>query len=81
MQVFVNSHAHLVPSEVWKDYLLISAAGGNWEQKLDQYSVNTIVVDVAQRGPLIKALKLKKDVWELSYEDGVGAVFRRLKPL
>jgi len=81
MQVFVNSHAHLVPQEVWRDYMSISAAGGNWEQKLDQYSVNTVVVDVAQRAALIKALKLKKDVWELSYEDGVGAVFRRLKPL
>jgi len=81
MQVFVNSHAHLVPQEVWRDYMSISAAGGNWEQKLDHYSVNTVVVDVAQRAALIKALKLKKDVWELSYEDGVGAVFRRLKPL
>ena len=81
MQVFLNSHAHLVPTEVWKDYLLISAAGGGWEQKLDQYSVNTVVVDVAQRGTLIKALKQKKDVWELTYEDGVGAVFRRHKPL
>ena len=81
MQVFVNSHAHLVPTEVWKDYLLISSAGGNWEQKLDQYSVNTVVVDVAQRAALIKALALKKDVWELTYEDGVGAVYRRLKPL
>ena len=85
MQVFVNSHAHLVPREVWQDYMLISAASGGWEQKLDQYSVNTVVVDVAQRGSLIKALKLKKDIWELTFEDGTGpgagAVFRRLKPL
>ncbi len=81
MQVFVNSHAHLVPREVWQDYLLVSAGGANWEQRLDHYSVNTVVADVAQRGALIKALKLKKEVWELSYEDGVGAVFRRLKPL
>ena len=81
MQVFVNSHAHLVPREVWQDYMSISSASANWDQKLDQYSVNTVVVDVAQRGALIKAIKLKKEIWELSYEDGVGAVFRRLKPL
>lgn len=81
IQVFVNSHAHLVPREVWQDYMLISAASRGWEQKLDQYRVNTVVVDLAQRGAMIKALKLKQDVWELSYEDGVGAVFRRIKPL
>ncbi len=81
MQVFLNSHAHLVPREVWLDYLSVGAASANWDQKLDQYSVNTIVIDAAKHGALIKAIKLKKDVWELSYEDGVGAVFRRLKPL
>ncbi len=81
MQVFLNSHAHLVPREVWQDYLAVSTGSANWEQKLDHYSVNTVVADVAQRGALIKALKLKKDVWELTYEDGIGAVFRRLKPL
>lgn len=81
MQVFVNSHAHLVPQEVWKDYMSVSSAAANWDQKLDQYSVNTVVVDVDKRGALIKAIKLKKDMWELSYEDGVGAVFRRIKPL
>ena len=81
MQVFLNSHAHLVPREVWQDYMAISSASANWEQKLDQYSVNVVVVDVAQRGALIKAIKLKKETWELSYEDGIGAVFRRLKPL
>ena len=80
-QLFLNSHAHLVPQEVWQDYMSISSGAANWDQKLDQYSVNTIVVDVAQRGALIKAIKLKRDAWELSYEDGVGAVFRRLKPL
>ena len=81
MQVFLNSHAHLVPREVWQDYMSVGAASANWEQKLDQYSVNTIVVDAAKHGALIKSVKLKKDVWQLTYEDGVGAVFRRLKPL
>jgi hypothetical protein len=80
MQLFLNSHAHLVPREVWQDYMAISAAS-NWEAKFDNYSVNTVVVDQQDRSALIRALKSKKDVWELSYEDGIGAVFRRIKPL
>lgn len=85
MQVFVNSHAHLVPNEVWKDYIQISSAAGNWEQKLDQYNVNTIVVDTTQRTALISALKQKQSLWTLTFEGGDGpgrgAVFRRVKPL
>ncbi len=60
--------------------MAISSASG-WESKLDNYSVNTVVVDQQDRSALIRAMKAKKDVWELTYEDGIGAVFRRLKPL
>lgn len=79
-QLFLNSHAHLVPREVWQDYMAISSASG-WESKFDNYSLNTVVVDQQDRSALIRAMKAKKDVWELTYEDGIGAVFRRLKPL
>ena len=80
IQLFVNSHAHLVPREVWQDYMAISSAT-NWESKLNNYSINTVVVDLQDRLALVKALKARKDDWELSYEDGIGAVFRRKKPL
>ena len=38
--------------------LAISAASG-WETKFDNYSVNTVVVDLQDRSALIKALKAK----------------------
>ncbi len=80
IQVFLNSHAHMVPKEVWRDYLAIASASTNWEDKLDRYGINTVILDHAFRRPLINRLKENAD-WRLMYEDRVGAVFRRKHPI
>ncbi|WP_459555108.1 hypothetical protein [Lacunimicrobium album] len=80
LQVFVNSHAHMVPREVWQDYLSIAQAVTGWDDKLDRYGINTVIIDHAFRRGLINRLKENKD-WRLMYEDRVGAVFRRKKPI
>ncbi|WP_437187697.1 hypothetical protein SH668x_001103 [Planctomicrobium sp. SH668] len=80
MQIFANSHAHLIPEEIWSDYHAISRLGVNWEDRLNRYSVNTVVVDQRSRGDLIKALE-KLTTWKKSYSDAKGAVFKRVKPL
>ena len=76
LKVFVTSHAHLVPHEVWRDYLTVINLGSNWDDVFDRYAIDTIVVDQADRGDLIS--KLKTDLrWNLSYEDGLAAIFTR----
>ncbi len=81
IQVFLNSHAHLVPREVWLDYMHISGGGSSWEAKLNAYSVNTVVVDRQRRAALIRSIEQKPADWESVYEDGLGVVFRRKQPL
>lgn len=76
MQVFLNSHAHLIPEEVWGDYFAIINMAGNWENLLDRYGVQAVVVDRAGRTPLINAME-KLDGWEKKYSDNRGAVFVR----
>jgi len=76
LQVFVNSHAHLVPEQVWQDYLVISRAGPGWEDKLDRYGVNTVVTELEGREPLIKELE-QNTKWEKKYSDNKGVVFVR----
>lgn len=80
IEVFLNSHAHMVPREVWKDYLSIANLVNGWDDKLDRYGVNTIVVDHAFRRPMITRLK-ENSAWRLMYQDRVGAVFVRKQPL
>jgi len=80
LKVFVNSHAHVIPEEVWQDYLQIAHASGSWEEKLNRYSVNTVVLDHQSRKELIAAMEKLPD-WEKAYSDGKGTILVRKTPL
>lgn len=81
MQLFVNSHAHLIPRDVWMAYMQIIEQRSGWEETLDKYGINTIVVDMANRESLIKKLK-EDDKWQLPPEERDGQViFTRKKPI
>jgi hypothetical protein len=78
---FVYSHAHLVPNEIWRHYMAVSNASGDWQETLDRYGVNCVVIDKAERGALISRLRDDQVRWRLDYEDGVGVVFNRVQPI
>ena len=80
IQVFVASHAHWVPTEVWNDYLYISSGSADWDTMLDRYGVNTVAVDLPRRALLAEAVKAH-DGWELRYQDNRSAVFVRKDPI
>jgi hypothetical protein len=76
LKVFVTSQAHLVPREVWRDYMTVINLGSNWEEVFDRYGIDTIVVDQADRAALIS--KLKEDAhWLRTCEDGLAVIFTR----
>ena len=77
LQLFTNSHAHLIPREVWQDSLTILRAGRRWDDLLDRYGVNTVVLNSQQSEALIRALKGDSETWDVAYEDRLVAVFRR----
>jgi len=79
-QLYLNSHAHLIPREVWLDYFVIANVNRGWEDKLDRYGVNTVVADKKRRSRLIDLLK-RSELWELDYEDDQGAILVRIDPL
>lgn len=80
VQVFITSQAHLVPREVWRDYLAIIGLASGWEDNLDRYAVNTMLLDKQDRGHLIAKLK-DDERWTRSFEDEAAVVFTRKKPL
>ena len=79
-QLFLNSHAHLVPRDVWLDYFVIARANLGWEDKIDRYGANTVVIDKLYHSRLLEALKRNSD-WKLDYEDELGAIFFRRNPI
>lgn len=81
-QVFVNSHVHLTPPEVWQDYLQIHDGSGVWLDKLDRYEVNTVLVDTTNYMNLIRALR-EEEGWKEVFTDpkGVAVLFARRRPI
>lgn len=76
MKVFVTSHAHLVPREVWRSYISVIHVAADWDDILDRYGVNTIVVDKQDRGALIG--RLKDDArWKRAFEDDLAVIYVR----
>ena len=81
IEVFVNSHVHLVPLDVWQRYQQVLEQRGNWEEVLDRYAVSAIVLDTRQHGPLVFKLKRLSQVWKLVFEQDGQVVFVRRQPL
>nr|RLT05835.1 MAG: hypothetical protein DWI21_12325 [Planctomycetota bacterium] len=80
LKVFLASHAHLVPREVWNDYVTISNVASGWEETLDRYGVNLIALDTATHASLIGRLR-ENENWQQTYSDNVGVVFVRRKAI
>ena len=80
LPLLVNSHAHLVPPDVWRAYMQISELQRGWEETIDRYGINTIIVDRANRESLIQALMLD-DRWQIPPVESEGQViFVRKNP-
>ena len=81
IEVFVNSHVHLLPLDVWQRYLQILDQRGNWEEVLDRFAVNSMVLNTRRQGPLVFKLKRQTEVWKLAFEQDGQIVFVRRNPL
>jgi hypothetical protein len=76
VKVFVTSHAHLVPREIWRDYLSVINLSSGWNDVFDRYDVQTLVLDKSERGALISNLRENKQ-WKRSFEDELAVIFTR----
>lgn len=78
IKLFVNTHVHLIPREIWQAYQTISMAGNGWDDQLDRYSVNYVIIDPRQLKSLSNQLK-SDEKWNKVYEDGISVIFVRRK--
>lgn len=77
LAVFMTTNAvHVVPSLVWRDYMVFATGQSGLERRLDRYRVTTIVVDIVRQEQL--ALQVRKlPGWKIDYEDELGFVATR----
>ena len=75
-QVFVDSRIELFPENVWIDYLNISNALGDWEARLKDYGVNTLMLSPVEQPELVAAVQ-ESGEWNLLYNDNSTLLFKR----
>jgi hypothetical protein len=75
-QVFVDSRIELFPPDIWLDYLEISNAQGDWEARLSEYGINTLMLSPVDQPMLVKAVEASKQ-WKLIYRDNDAEIFVR----
>ena len=80
LRIFVNSQAHLVHPDIWKHYMSVINVNSGWDDLLDLYGVNSVVLDKAQRQSLIGRLR-DHEKWKVSYEDNTAVIFSRRNPI
>jgi hypothetical protein len=76
LKVFMTSHIHLVPRQVWRDYLRIARGDAGWEQTLRRYDVDLLIVDKDLQKNLARRARRSAD-WRTVFEDDRAMILRR----
>ncbi len=80
LEPMVNLHVHVIPQQVWNDYMRMINGPSDWNGLMDEYGINLAVVDKDRQPGLLKRFKESSD-WTAKYEDRQGAVFVRNNPI
>lgn len=77
-QLFIDSRIELYTGEVWQDYLHISAGRTGYQELLDRYGVQFLVLNGAAQGGLVQQVQ-DSSVWVWVYENSQEGtvVYRR----
>lgn len=76
----VNLHVHVIPKEVWTDYLRLLSGPSDWSALLDRYRINLVVVDQERQPRLLEKLQSSEE-WRTEYMDRQSAVFARVESI
>lgn len=75
-RVFADPRFDLYPEAVWADYIKISAAQDRWEEKLEYYNANMLMLSPDTQANLVYQAGASPQ-WELMYDDETAVVFVR----
>lgn len=74
--VFVDARIELYPPSVWLDYIDISAAGCDWQDRLDGYGIETLFLSPTEQAPLLATARSSPE-WRELYADPVAVILTR----
>ncbi|WP_166820311.1 hypothetical protein [Thalassoroseus pseudoceratinae] len=80
LDVFVASHVQYIPRTVWGHYRTVSMMRNSFEQTLDRYGINLMIVDKLYSGRLIDHMK-RDPQWRVEFESALAVIFTRTEPI
>ncbi len=78
LKVFVDGRADFYPLKVMRDFIASYYGKSDWQQVLNRYNVNIVLVP--NDAPIANLLALRSVDWQLVYRDQVAVIFLR-RPL
>jgi len=73
LQTVVSTNIHLAPKLLWDGYMRVSKGDTFWDDLLDRWNVQMVVVDKDQQKKLTSEIR-GSGVWQVVYEDPLGMV-------
>lgn len=80
LEPMVNLHVHVIPEQVWNDYIRMINGPSDWNGLMNEYGINLAVVDKARQPALVKRFRESAE-WTSKYEDRQGMIFVRKNPI
>lgn len=75
LQPLVTSNIHMVPRQVWVDYLAMLNNRTSWDGMLERYRITAVALDKASHGNQIRRMR-RQEGWRIAYEDAQAVLFR-----
>jgi hypothetical protein len=72
----VSTNVHLAPKRVWNGYMQVSKGRDFWDDILERWAVETLIVDKDEQKKLAELVR-GSGAWEIVYEDDYGFVARQ----
>jgi hypothetical protein len=73
-RVFADPRIELYPRDLWWDYVAIANALPGWEDLLQKYEFNALMLNVVDQSALVNALGGSSN-WIKIYQDSVAAIY------
>jgi hypothetical protein len=75
-RVFMDGRIELFPDPLWRDYGAVTSGKRGWQQILDRYAIDYLVLDGTYHAELLAQVR-RSPVWEQRTKSGEAILFRR----
>jgi hypothetical protein len=76
IKTVVSTNIHLAPKRLWDGYMRVSKGETYWDNLLDRWAVQAVVVDKEKQKRLASEVR-GSAVWKVIYEDDLGFIATR----